>query len=145
MPNYGSLINQLLGNSGVLQYPDKKLYKAALKLLPEERPKVPVRALDPQSDIFGGKKIAAAWNGPVKEISVNNKSPEYGDNSLLAAVMAHEAEHERRSGQPDFRVEGPAYQRQLDVLKRLNYSDVDYRRALNEQVRRATEEDKKLK
>ena len=132
---------QALANSGLTQYPDKKLYKAATLLTPEERPKVPVKTMDlPNDDLLEGK-----FDKDKHEIRVNRSSSYYKkkDPALLAAALAHEAEHARRVGQPDELAEAPAYQRQLDVLKRLNYKDERFMNALRLQIEAMTKQEKK--
>ena len=143
--DFATLINNALVSGGVIQYPDKKLYKAAVALTPEERPKSPVRLLDAKHKNFerrrGGNAASAAFDNEL--ITINREAPEYKDKALLAAIIAHEAEHEQQMGTSGAQDEGPAYQRQIDVLKRLNYNNPDYFEALRQVMNRHVEQDKK--
>lgn len=101
MADYGMLINRLLDSSGVLQYPDKNLYNAALKLPAEERPTVPVRMTDDPSETYKLYDVLRSrMNPPIafvapdkKTIFVNSKSKEYKNPESLASKLAHEAHH----------------------------------------------------
>ena len=128
------VIMQALANSGLVQYPDKKLYKAATLLTPEERPKRPVRVKDPKNFIGHGPTVVGFYDDVARNITINKKSSEYRDPQRLAATIAHEAEHERRAGQPDIDLEGPAYQRQLDVLQWLGFKNTVYMNALQNEL-----------
>lgn len=143
MPDYGSLLASVFSNSGLIQYPDKKLYKAAMLLTPEERPTLPVRVLPPEDPIYKKMRTAGVTDTLSKTIAINNKEAEYNDRQQLAALLAHEGEHGKRIGKPGWELEGPAYQRQADVLKRLRYGNPDYMTALETELQKRIEQEKK--
>lgn len=95
------LTAQMLLNSGVMQYPDKNLYNAAVKLPTEERPTVPVRTYDDPKEAYEAIGSApnydsSAFVGPNKDaIYVNKTKDGYKDLNRLAAIMGHEQEHVR--------------------------------------------------
>lgn len=127
-------------NSGLAQYPDPKLYKAASLLKPEERvgsagmldPKHPILRIRPKTEMtvdFRNNKVLV---NPNAEPYKNN------DSKLLAALMAHEGVHLNHGTftndeHPD---EGPAYQKQRDVLERLNYPNQKYMQELGRRITR---------
>jgi hypothetical protein len=85
----------------VAQYPDTKLYGAASKLKPEDRPTVPVRLYDDPEPIykqFGyrpNKGAAGLVGGNKDTIYINRKNSAYKDPTSLAAILGHEQEHVR--------------------------------------------------
>jgi len=123
MPNTDSLLLEMLLRSGLAQYPDKKLYNAAVMLKPEERPTAPV-TLAPQME-------GATYNPDTNSIAVGARGAAYRDKNLrrLAAILAHEGVHSKGT-----RDEAPAYQMQLDVLKRLGETDKDLLKILAERA-----------
>lgn len=104
------------------QYPDKRLLKGALALNEDERPNVPVRMIDPdpkKNYIFKVRpNTNAIADKTTKQIYVANR-PESKDNNSewLSGVIGHEAEHFKRGDDE----EGPAYDKQLEILDRLGY------------------------
>jgi len=139
----GALLIQLMLNSGLAQYPDKSLYNAAKLLAPEERPSVPVKVThEPwrqgqgvEATFFGFHPKYAA-DGP--KIGVQRRGQAYKQfdkyPNRLAAVLAHEAKHDRGAN------EAEAYQRQYDVLQRLGETDKNFLKAMSERI--ATERTK---
>jgi hypothetical protein len=129
------IIRDALLQSGLTQYPDKKLYKAAQLLKPEDRPKVPVRTVDPDPKampIFRTAPNTAAiadakHNGP---ILINRQSREYQDADHepleLASLLAHEAMHYGPTGDDEV----AAYRKALDVLKASHLRDAPFTRGL---------------
>ena len=123
--------------SGILNDPgqyrgDGKLLMARGLLTPEERPTVPVEAVDP-GHVIGISNIRSRKDNqflPIRvrpeagmvvpkeldHIYVNRKSREYRNKDLrhLAAQLGHEQVHVR--GEKD---ERPAYQAQIGILERL--------------------------
>ena len=123
--------------SGILNDPsqyrgDARLLKARGLLTPDERPTVPVSPVDPGHIIGWSTILSRKDNKPlpiqVREqagavtprerdhIYVNRKASEYRNKDLrqLAAVLAHEQTHIKEG-----KSEKLAYQKQMDVLKRL--------------------------
>ena len=139
--NLDNLIAQALMDSGVMHFPDEKLYKAATLLTPEERPNVPVRVVDiPQRGALKGRKIEAAVDMSNKTIGVNREGEQgykSGNLQRLAGILAHEQEHMRRlkTDPLDFSEE-PAYAKQYEVLKRLGAKDDGYLKAIKQQADR---------
>jgi Zn-dependent protease with chaperone function len=130
MPDNNALILQLILNSGLAQYPDTTLYKAASMLRPEERPTVPVRLYDDPEPIYrqiyqqlgqavaegshvGNKNSTAVTTPDGKTIYVNRNSSTYKDARKLAATLAHEQVHVA-NGEDEI----PAYRKGLEVLRR---------------------------
>ena len=140
------ILTDALTNSGIPQYPDKNLLKAAILLRPEERPNVPVRVRPPEGPGWEGHdpQVSGFWNKPVGEITINPNSKDYKNKVALAALLAHEGEHARRAGLPDENIEGPAYQLQLNVANRLNASP-SYRSSLQFYLQNALAQDKTRK
>lgn len=127
MPN-GELIAALMLNSGLAQYPDQRLYRAATMLKPEERPTVPVKVGDDKYRAINGTQASYYGNAESKynpekmiHIRVQQRSPAYKDfdkrPQRLAAVLAHEGAHSRGLE------EAEAYQQEHDTLSRLGEKD----------------------
>lgn len=117
------MLNPIFGPGlyGLMQYSgDPKLYKAATSLLPEERPKHPVKLRNPEEVYRFQKfpKTEAIISDRDKQILINRQSPTYqgSDPRMLAGLLGHEAEH---FAQPDHFNERPAYAKQAAILRRL--------------------------
>lgn len=114
--NYQSLFGS--GARQLIQYPDERLYNAAAKLRPEDRPTVPVRLFDDPKPVYQKFGMpphnADGLVGPDKDtIYVSRKRPSYGNPESLAALMAHEQAHVRGAD------ETGARNKEYDVLKSL--------------------------
>jgi hypothetical protein len=134
MPGSGMMIAMML-NSGIAQYPDAKLYNAAKTLPAEERPNVPVKIKDQGWRVSRGQEAIFERQGPripETQITVQQKSNAYKSfdkrPQRLAAVLAHEAMHDRGHGEAD------AYQRQLDVLTRMGEKDNNLLKAMVQRI-----------
>lgn len=118
MPDIPGLILSTMLNGGVIQYPNVQTYKAATLLRPEERPKVPVRVVEPtdyyQSESAKKGNVNAFVTPAHDTVYVSKRSTMLNDTPSLAAAIAHEQEH--ISNGP---MEGPAYGLQYEVLKRI--------------------------
>jgi hypothetical protein len=129
------------------EHADPAVARALALLLEEERPTVPIRVIDPDPKLYPIFRIRPNAEGITdqrkREIFVNRKAPSFGDDALLASVLAHEMEHARRIGQPDQYDEGPAYERQLAVLKRLGYKNLPYIQALERETERRRKADRR--
>jgi len=125
MPNTDQLLIDLLVNSQLAHYPDKKLYNAATLLTPEERPTAPVQ--------LNKRMMGATYNPNTRLITVGTKDAgsAYQSRHLrrLAALLAHEGVHSK--GDPN---EPAAYQQQIDTLKRLGETDKELLRILSERA-----------
>jgi len=139
-----SPVSAISPSSGIahelLQYPDVRVYNAAAKLKPEDRPDVPVRIAGKE---FFGRGILSnfQFEGAAgdNKILVNKNGRAYGDKNdpyKLAGTLAHEQQHIRnyRKDPMDYS-ETSAYIRQHDALKRAGYKDGAYLRALLERAR----------
>jgi hypothetical protein len=135
-------------NSGLIQYPDKRLYQAATMLEPEERPTVPVRFIEPdpaKNYIFKVRpKTEGITDKASNQILVNSKAQSLSDPKMLAALLAHEGEHAKHMGTDEQFNEGPAYQRQFDVLARLGFGNKAYMAALKKEIDARTKHDATL-
>lgn len=149
MPNDGLLMQHMLASSGLAQYPDAKLYNSAKLLTPEERPqKTPLKVVDDRWRAEQGAQASfMPWNEKYSpeptHIRVQKRAKDYKGAEKrperLAAVIAHEAAHERGLD------EGDAYQVQYDVLQRLGEKDKELFTALLARIgdERAFEAEKK--
>jgi hypothetical protein len=122
MPDLDALALRALMDGGVFQYPDKRLYQAAMMLTPEERPTVPVRMIDPDPSKNYIFKVRPNTNGITDRfktiyIADRKDNSAQSDPAWIASIMAHEAEHVNRG---DYE-ERPAYEKQEQTLKRLHY------------------------
>lgn len=130
---------------------DPAIQRAMALLVDGERPTFPIEVIDPDPKKFPIFRVAPATEAITdqigKKILVNRKGPGFSDDTMLAALLAHEQEHARRNGQPDQYDEGPAYQRQYDVLARLKYKNLPYMKALKTRIdnRTVADNDKKGK
>jgi hypothetical protein len=125
----GALLAFLL-RGGLVQYPDVKLYNAAVQLPAADRPTKPVRLGDASNmPVFkSNPNLAAISNAdkPDRPIFVNTKTREYADTSedsplILASVLAHEAQH-LKTGY----AEAPAYAKAIDFLQSTRLKDSPY-------------------
>lgn len=123
--------------------------RALALLTDEERPTLPVETIDPdpaKNPIFRVRpKTEGITDAAQKKIFISNSAPSFKDDALLAAILAHEAEHARHLGMPEQYEEGPAYQRQYAVLQRLGYKDQAYMKALKKEMDARAKEDRKRK
>lgn len=124
--DWNSLLGWSKATQEMAQYPDARLYKAASKLKPEERPTVPVSLYaDPEKlyqeylqPIGGGRPTVGniGFTSPDKKrIFINGNYKKLGNSSVLAAKLAHEQVHVGQEVQDEI----PAYEKDLEVLKRL--------------------------
>lgn len=98
MPDLGAALITAMLKGGIAQYPDKRLYNAAVRLAPEDRPTVPVRLFSDPKPIYNKFGLppnnADGLVGPDKDtIYISKKRPSYKDRDTLAALMAHEQAH----------------------------------------------------
>ena len=125
---------------------DPAIARALALLTDEERPTLPVELIDPdpqKNPIFRVKpKTEGITDFHNRKILISRSAQSFKDDNLLAAIIAHEAEHARRGGQPDQYDEGPAYQRQYAVLQRLGYKDDAYMKALKKEMDARSKADK---
>ena len=138
MPNpFDQLISNLAGR--IAQYPDEEVYRAITLLAPDERPHAPVRVMPVEQwpsfgnatpealrrfrrEIEGAVDLEQAPLAPgiPRTVYINPTSTPYRNGgSHLASLLAHEGVHAAEDG----RGELEAYQKQIDVLKRLGFSD----------------------
>ena len=127
---------EMLLRSGLAQFPDRKLYNAAVLLTPEERPITTVEMVDDKQwyskpGLQGSYiPIHPRLNPERPRVLIPRKAETYkqGDKKLhrLAAVLAHEGLHSRGFNEAD------AYQFQHDVLKRLGETDEELLRLMLE-------------
>lgn len=123
--------SSLLGGQAftdIAQYPDKKLYKAATMLKPEERPNIPVRMTDDYKKTYsdmGVNKNSSKFNEPVaflspdkSQIFINSKHKGYKNPETLSATLAHEGQHLNYKGINPEEDETLARQKQIEVLGR---------------------------
>ena len=125
---------------------DPAVARALALLTDDERPTLPIEMIDPdpaKNPIFKFRpKTEAITDAPTKKILLSRSAPSLKNDQLLAAILAHEAEHARHMGQPDQYEEGPAYQRQYSVLQRLGYKDDAYMKALKKEIDARVKADK---
>lgn len=115
--------------------PDTKLWPSLRMMSPEERPKFPIRTIDPdptkypvfrvKKDIEGlfdrhGDKFGTG--GPTIVINKGGEGYRTGDAKKLAGTIIHEAEHIRRNDE----YEPAAYKKQFDFIRRVGHKDTDY-------------------
>lgn len=148
MPDYGALIQQLIADSGLLQYPDKNLYNAAKLLAPEERPTVPVRLFNDPLPVYSeihrqlglamptkagiGRPASAITTPDKKIIYVNQNGPDYKNLGQLATALAHEQVHVSRNDDKEI----PAYQKGMEIVQRLGKQvPKDFASAYSNQLR----------
>lgn len=128
---------------------DPAVARALALLTDDERPTIPIEMIDPdpaKNPIFKFRpKTEAITDEHNKKIYLSSGAPSLKNDQLLAAILAHEAEHARHLGAPEQFNEGPAYQRQYDVLKRLGYQDDAYMKALKKEMDARAAADKKEK
>lgn len=127
----GDLVLKMIAGSELMQYPDKNLYNAAKLLAPEERPTVPVRTFDDPLPVYEEIHRQLGLRAPTKAgigraasavtlpdhsmIYVNRNSPDYKNLGQLATALGHEQVHVSRSDDKEV----PAYQRGMDIVRRL--------------------------
>jgi len=122
MPFNNLFGSRILGE--LAQYPDQKLYKAAGLLTEDERPKNPVRLMDPDPKKNYLFKLRPHTAG-LADYRTNNiyitdrQSEDNNDPRWLAGLMGHEAEHFKRQDKEG--QEKEAYAKQLAILDRLKY------------------------
>lgn len=132
-----NLLLSLMLNSGLAQYPDEKLYKAATLLTPEERPVAPVKVGDDKWRSINGTEATYFGDAEGKynpeqmvHVRVQQRGKPYKDFNKrphrLAALLAHEGAHSRGLG------EAAAYQQQYDTLMRLGEKDREFLRLMME-------------
>ena len=96
----------------VSEHSDPAVRRALALLLDDERPTFPIDVIDPDPKKYPIFRAAPATEAVTDQIGkrllVNRKGPGFSDDSMLAALLAHEQEHVRRNGQPDQYDEGPA-------------------------------------
>lgn len=125
---YADLIANLLNSSGLTQYPDAKVYKAASMLKPEERPTAPVSVAERDPKKYPILRVspntaaishADPANTLPPSVTVFKGTPAYDsqDPRMLAAQLAHEAIHVNRK---DY-AEVPAYEQEQKTLARLGF------------------------
>jgi hypothetical protein len=138
-----NLLLSLFLNSGLAQYPDESLYKAATLLTPEERPTVPVRVFDRSRDSLVAGRFDPRREQP--QIDVARQAKAYTSAKKkpqrLAALLAHEALHVGQDqSAPVVDKELPAYERQLGILQRLGERDPTFLEGISGQIRALREE-----
>lgn len=137
MPDWGALLGGSRNLQELNQYPDVDLYKAAGLLKTEDRPRAPVRLIDPDPKKYPifrqGRKIEGISDVPNRTIYINRGGEGYASKDLfrLAGTLAHEGEHIRRG---DFE-EGPAYKRQYEALARMHGVNPEYLKAVFARVK----------
>lgn len=136
----GAMIQGLMG-TGLIQYPDLNLYKAAVLLPKEERPTVPVQMADEKWRAFQGVE-ASYFDEPASKkyypkvgrphITVEKRGQAYKEFGKkphrLAAVLAHEAAHGRGADEPE------AYRKQYDLLLQLGEKDRKFLKAFQDRL-----------
>lgn len=125
---FPEILTTALLDSGLAQYPNKNLMRAAILLQPQERPTVPVRLYTDPDKLYKDvlqplhtppltKNATGVTTDDKKTIYINRNADAFNDPALLAGMLAHEQVHVK---QPNYdRTEASAYQRQLDVVNRL--------------------------
>jgi hypothetical protein len=131
-----------------LNFPDAKVFKASRMLRPEDRPKRPVKIVQPGEPLADsgvrnpktGKPIplrlsrdaGAMVHDLLPYVAVNPESGEYRDDDLrpLASALAHEQQHVAGKGEAD------AYKRQLEVLRLLGVTDKRMINHVERQIRK---------
>lgn len=126
MINLDAILGHLI-DSGLVQYPDTRLYNAAAALKPEERPKTPVRLTGkdwkkPYLEL-GGNPMMGQYNTPRafsngRIVYVNDGNKDYKNPAKLSGILAHEAYHNEKGNNPGNPEEHGAIQREIGVLKR---------------------------
>lgn len=140
--NWTSLFGGSQAFQQLVQYPDVKLYNAAAKLRPEDRPIHPVRLIDPDPNKYPVFRRKTNIEGMVdmsnKRININRLGDGYktGNIERLAGTLAHEAEHMRRLSvdNMDF-AEGPAYERQYNALRKIGAKDEAYLEGIRRRIK----------
>lgn len=140
MPDLGAALITAMLKGGIAQYPDKRVYNAATRLLPDERPQFQVKAVDPDPQMYPIFRIKPHAEGitnagKYRQILINKQSPAYKNDDLLSAVLAHEAVHANHADTPEQYDEAPAYQKQYEVLNRLGYKNPAYTKAIWAKIR----------
>lgn len=129
MPNLPGLLMTTLLNGGITQYPNKETYNAAKLLQSSERPTVPVRVVEPTDYYNSPSAKSGAVNAfvtPKRDtVYVSKRSNMLNDPKQLAAAIGHEQLHVANGPE-----EGPAYELQYEILKRLGGNK--YRTQLDE-------------
>ena len=144
-----ALLQRSVGTSGTTpaNNQDPAITRALALLTDDERPTYSIEVIDPDPvkyPIFKNRpKTEAMVDSYLQKLFVNRQGPSFADDRLLASKLAHEGEHIRHVGQPDRWLEGPAYQREYDVLARLKYNNKDYMKALQAMIKARMEADKK--